>query len=80
MTDRYRPLKDLLKKLRGDISRRPIPRWAVVTQVTPLLIRLDGETEPTTPQASCVKTVTVGQRVYCMEVERRVTIVTAVEP
>lgn len=78
--DYFRAVKELLKGMRGEIRQRPIPRWATVTQVTPLLILLDGETDPVPPQASCVRTVTVGQRVYCMEVDRRVTVVTAVEP
>lgn len=77
--DRFRALKNLLRTLRGEVRQRPIPRWAAVTQVTPLLILLDGDTDPIAPQASCVKTVTVGQRLYCMEVERRVTVVAAVE-
>jgi len=80
MADRFRALKSLLKALRGEIRKRPIPRWAVVTQVSPLLIRLEGETAEFAPQASCVKTVIAGQRLYCMEVERRVTVVAAVEP
>lgn len=78
--DRFRALKTLLKNLRGEIRQRPIPRWATVTQVSPLLVRLDGEADPIAPQASCVRTVTVGQRLYCMEVERRVTVLVAVEP
>jgi len=78
--DRFRALKNLLKTLRDDIRKRPIPRWAVVTQVTPLLIRLEGETDPIAPQATCVKTVTIGQRLYCHEVQQRVTVIAAVEP
>lgn len=78
--DRFRPFREQLHRIWAQVRARPVPRWATVTQVAPLLIRLDGDADAIAPQASCVKTVTVSQRVYCMEVERRVTVVAAVEP
>lgn len=79
LKDLLRPIKDQIHKLWSRVDGTPIIRWGTVTQVTPLLVQLDGDFDLntgdpiTTPgQLPASVSVTVGQRVVCAERDRRV--------
>lgn len=78
--DLLRPIKDQIHKLWGRVDVMPVVRWATVTQASPLRIRLDGDADPMvlTPQ-STVAALAVGERVVCVEQNRRIIIISRVE-
>ena len=47
-------------------------RWATVTQVTPLRVRLDGDMAPLNVTPDTLTAVTVADRVWCQLTGRRV--------
>ncbi len=74
----FRPILEQIAKLWAELSGKATFRWGTVTQTTPLLVRLDGDTATLTPQ-TVVKTITVGKRVACLEQHRRVIIIAVAE-
>lgn len=72
------PIMTQLGKLWQQVGRIPTIRWATVTQATPLLIQMDGDLDPLlfTPQ-TVVSGLRVGQRVVCVEQNRRVIVIGA---
>lgn len=54
--------------------RRESWRWATVTQVSPLRVRLDGDAAPLTVTPDRLVTVTLGARVWCQIAGRRVVV------
>lgn len=58
------------------LGAKPDFRWATVTSVAPLAIRLDGDTDPLSGSpATLIPTLLVGERVMVMMQSRRATIV-----
>ena len=49
-------------------------RWATVTQVSPLRVRLDGDTDPLPVTPDTLTAVTVADRVWCQLTGRRVVV------
>jgi hypothetical protein len=78
------PILDLIYKLWDYVFGLPTTKWGTVTQTTPLLVQLDGDIDgngaPVTvaPQ-TLVKTIPVGARVFCVEQQRRVTVIGVAE-
>ncbi|MBC9953229.1 hypothetical protein ICM05_01020 [Leucobacter sp. cx-42] len=63
-------------RMRSDIAGKPDFRWGIVTAVSPLAIRLDGDTEPLAGVPSSLSwKLLVGDRVYVSVQNRRATIV-----
>lgn len=65
-------LNEIILDLKARMDRQASFGWAVVTSVTPLLIRYDAESESIagTP-ARLVSGLALGDRVWCMRVYRR---------
>lgn len=76
MTDLFRPILDQIGKLWERADKMPTVRWGTVTQSSPLLVLLDGDTTTVAPQ-TLVKTMPPGSRVVCVEQHRRMIVVQA---
>lgn len=63
--------EDLDVLLPGPAPSRDSWRWATVTQVSPLRIRLDGEATPLDITPDTLVAVTLADRVWCQLVDRR---------
>lgn len=67
-----------IDRLRLDIAGKPELRWGVVTAVSPLAVRLDGDTDPLAGSPSTlVGSSRVGDRVQLAIQNRRATIIGA---
>lgn len=69
------PVLEQISKLRDRVATTPTMRWGTVTQANPMLVRLDADAAalPYTP-ASLVTGAAVGERVLCVEQNRRITV------
>lgn len=65
-------LGEIILDLKARLDRQPTFGWAVVTSVTPLMIRYDAQSEPIagTPDR-LVSGLAVGDRVWCQRIHRR---------
>lgn len=67
---------DRIHTLSDRLSRKPDARWAVVTDVAPLRIRYDTDTNPLDGTPSTLITgLTVGDRVMVLVVNNQVTVI-----
>lgn len=70
------PIVEQLSKLWDAVNRIPAIKWATVASVSPLAVQFDGEPIPATVKpGSTVARLSVGTRVLCVELHRRVTII-----
>lgn len=65
-------LNEIILDLKARLDRQPTFGWAVVTSVSPLMIRYDAQDEPIagTP-ARLVSVLAIGDRVWCQRQHRR---------
>lgn len=75
ISDMLRPLVDRIASLEQRLRGAPHAEWGVVTQASPLRVRLDGDAEPLlgTP-STLVSGLRVGDRVQAMIQNRKITI------
>jgi hypothetical protein len=65
-------LKEIVYDLKARLDLQPTFGWAVVTSVTPLLIRYDGQTEAIAGTPDRIVTdLAIGDRVWCQRIHRR---------
>ncbi len=65
-------LKEIIFDLKARLDLQPTFGWAVVTSVTPLMIRYDGQAEPIAGTPDRLATgLAVGDRVWCQRIYRR---------
>lgn len=75
------PILRELDKIKSSMRGVPVVRWATVTAASPLAVRMDGDVDPLPfPPQSTVAGLTVGERVVCVEQNRRIIIISRVEP
>ena len=78
MSGLMQPFTEQLSKLWARVATIPTLRWATVTNVNPLQVRLDGDLDPLLiPPQTVVSGLPVGQRVICVEQNRRVIVIAA---
>lgn len=71
-----RPILESIAKLWARVDLVPVVRWATITQVAPVRIRVDGDAADlaVTPQL-VVGGLLVGDRVVCIEQHRRMIVI-----
>lgn len=87
MRDPLGPLKQEMHNLADEVGRKAEIRLGTVTQVSPLLVALDGDVDlieesptfgqPISAPAVSLVVHTVGQRVICAEQHRQILVIQA---
>lgn len=75
MTDFLAPIKEQIAKVWAALDKKPTMRWGTVVTTSPVTVLLDPGTGDPAPAITTVAALTVNERVYCVEQNRRITII-----
>ena len=73
--DIFRNLVDRVRTLHEKVDKAPAYKWGTVLALSPLQVRFDGFDEPQVDVQSKTVAVAVGDTVFCVIQNRKVTII-----